>query len=121
VSAFVLDTSVALKWFLEDESDRGFSMAILRSLSDEYRLIVPWLWYYEMANVLLIQVHRKRVAFEEMKVFLSLIAEIAIDIDTPDKSTILQLPYLAREHRLTSYDAAFLELAAPAIATGHRR
>jgi predicted nucleic acid-binding protein len=63
------------------------------------------------ANVLLIQVHRKRVAFEEMKVFLSLIAEIAIDIDTPDKSTILQLPYLARERRLTSYDAAFLELA----------
>jgi hypothetical protein len=47
VSAFVLDTSVALKWFLEDESDRGFSMAILRSLSDEYRPIVPWLWYYE--------------------------------------------------------------------------
>ena len=47
MSAFVLDTSVALKWFLEDESDRGFSMAILRSLSDEYRPIVPWLWYYE--------------------------------------------------------------------------
>jgi predicted nucleic acid-binding protein len=111
VSAFVLDTSIALKWFLEDESDRAYSLAILRSLSDEYRPIVPWLWYYEMANVLFIQVHRKRVVFEEVKTFLGLIGEMAIDIDAPDKLAILHLPYLASEHRLTSYDAAFLELA----------
>jgi predicted nucleic acid-binding protein len=64
-----------------------------------------------MANVLLIQVHRKRVVFEEVKAFLSLIGEIAINIDAPDKLAILQLPYLAREHRLTSYETAFLELA----------
>jgi predicted nucleic acid-binding protein len=84
VSAFVLDTSIALKWFLEDENDRVNSLAILRSLSDEHRPIVPWLWYYEMANVLLIQVRRKRIVFEELKAFLSLIGEMAIDIDPPD-------------------------------------
>lgn len=111
MSAFVLDTSIALKWFLEDENDRAYSLAILRSLSNDYRPLVPWLWYYEMANVLLIQVHRKRVAFEEAKAFLSLIGEMAIDIDAPDKQAILQLPHLARKHNLTSYDAAFLELA----------
>jgi predicted nucleic acid-binding protein len=111
VSAFVLDTSIALKWFLEDETDRAYSLAILGSLSDEFRPIVPWLWYYEMANALLIQVHRKRVVFEEVKVFLSLIGEMAIDVDAPDKGTILELPHLAREHHLTGYDAAFLELA----------
>ena len=69
MSAFVLDTSISLKWFLEDENDRAYSLAILRSLSDGYRPIVPWLWYYEMANVLLIQVHRKRVVFEEAECF----------------------------------------------------
>ena len=42
---------------------------------------------------------------------MSLIGEMAIDIDPPDKLAILQLPYLARKYRLTSYDAAFLELA----------
>jgi predicted nucleic acid-binding protein len=83
VSAFVLDTSIALKWFLEDENDRAHSLAILRSLSDDYRPIVPWLWYYEMANVLLIQVHRKRIVFDEVKAFLSLIGEMTIDIDHP--------------------------------------
>ena len=111
MSGFVLDTSIALKWFLEDENDRTYSLDILRALSGEYRPIVPWLWYYEMANVLLIQVHRKRVVFEEVKAFLTLIGEMAIDIDAPDKLAILQLPHLARKHRLTGYDAAFLELA----------
>lgn len=33
MGGFVLDTSIALKWFLEDESDRGYSMAILNSIS----------------------------------------------------------------------------------------
>ena len=89
MSAFVLDTSIALKWFLEDENNRAYSVTILRSLSDEYRPIVPWLWYYEMANVLLIQVHRKRVVFEEVKAFLSLIGEMAIDVDAPGKLAIL--------------------------------
>lgn len=89
MSAFVLDTSIALKWFLEDENNRAYSVTILRSLSDEYRPIVPWLSYYEMANVLLIQVHRKRVVFEEVKAFLSLIGEMAIDVDAPGKLAIL--------------------------------
>ena len=69
MSSSVLDTSIALKWFLEDENDRAYSLAILGVLSDEYRPVVPWLWYYEMANVLLIQVHRKRVAFEDVRAF----------------------------------------------------
>ena len=30
MSAFVPDTSIALKWFLEDENDRAYSLAILR-------------------------------------------------------------------------------------------
>ena len=34
-----------------------------------------------MANVLLTQVHRKRIVFEEAEAFLSLIGEMAIDID----------------------------------------
>jgi predicted nucleic acid-binding protein len=111
VSAFVLDTSIALKWFLEDENDRAYSLSILQSLSEEHGPIVPWLWYYEIASALLIQVRRSRLDFEAVKAFLNLIGEMAIDIDPPNKLNILQLPYLAREHGLTSYDAAFLELA----------
>jgi predicted nucleic acid-binding protein len=111
MSAFVLDTSIALKWFLEDETDRSYSLAILESITDESRPIVPWLWYYEIASTLLIQVHRHRVAFEKMLVYLNIVDEMEIDIDPPNSSAILRLPQLARNHNLTGYDAAFLELA----------
>ena len=73
--------------------------------------VVPWLWYYEIASASLIQVHRKRVDFEKVVVYLSIIGEMTIDVDPPDAGAILRLPHLARAHGLTCYDAAFLELA----------
>lgn len=111
MAAFVLDTSIALKWFLEDETDRAYSLAILNALTDDYRPAVPFLWYYEIANTILIQVRRKRIVFEDAAIYLNIIDEMVIDVDPPDGSAILKLPHLARTHNLTSYDAAFLELA----------
>jgi predicted nucleic acid-binding protein len=111
MSAFVLDTSIAMKWFLEDEDDRSYSLAVLGFITDEFRPVVPWLWYYEVANNLLVQVRRKRLEFEKLSLYLATLDEMAIDVDEPDSSAILQLPYLARQYNLTSYDAAFLELA----------
>jgi predicted nucleic acid-binding protein len=107
----VLDTSIALKWFLEDESDRAYSLEILNAITDDYRPTVPWLWYYEIANAILVQVRRKRVVLEKALVYLSIIDDMVIDIDPPNGSSILQLLHLARMHNLTVYDAAFLELA----------
>jgi len=57
VSSFVLDASVALKWFLEDESDRKYSLEILTRLS-EHRAIVPILWFYEIGNGLVMAYRR---------------------------------------------------------------
>ena len=41
--AFVVDTSVALKWFLADEDDRAASLVLLKSISDTNRPVVPLL------------------------------------------------------------------------------
>jgi predicted nucleic acid-binding protein len=65
MASFVLDTSIALKWFLEDEGDRAYSLAILRSIADDNRPAVPWLWYYEIANTILTQIRRKRIVLED--------------------------------------------------------
>lgn len=89
MSTFVLDTSIALKWLLEDESDRAYSLAILDSVGGEHKPIVPWLWYYEMANAILVQVRRKRVTAEGASVFLGLVGEMPIEVDTPDRLAIL--------------------------------
>lgn len=52
MSDVVLDASLALQWFLEDENDRNYSLAILSSLSEK-RAVVPILWFYEIGNGLL--------------------------------------------------------------------
>jgi hypothetical protein len=57
--AFVVDASVVLKWFLADEDDRAGSLALLKSISDTNRPVVPGLWFYEIGNALAVAVIRQ--------------------------------------------------------------
>jgi predicted nucleic acid-binding protein len=109
--AFVVDTSVALKWFLADEGDRAASLALLKSISDSNRRFVPWLWFYEIGNALTVAERRKRIAFEQVEEILQMLEQMPIDIDPPDRVDLLGLTHLARKHALTTYDAAYLALA----------
>jgi predicted nucleic acid-binding protein len=111
MGGFVLDTSIALKWFLEDEEGRSYSLAVIESITDDYRPIVPFLWYYEITSTLLIQVRRKRLVLEKVRLYLDIIDEMMIDVDHLTKSAVLQLVDLAHTYGLMGYDAAFLELA----------
>jgi len=108
-NAFIVDVSIALKWFLDDEDDREHSLAILRSISEENRPIVPFLWLYEIGNAITVALRRRRVTFEQAEEYLRILEGMPIDVDSPDKSAVLRLTYLAREHNLTNYDAAYLE------------
>jgi predicted nucleic acid-binding protein len=69
VSDFVLDAYLALQWFLEDEADRKYSLAVLASLSEKHAL-VPMLWFYEVGNGLLMAYCRKRIALDQIDGFL---------------------------------------------------
>jgi len=109
--AFVVDASVALKWFLADEEARDESLALLRSISDANRPVVPWLWFYEIGNALTVAVRRKRIAPEQLYEILEMLEQMPIDIDAADRIALLRLPHLARKHGLTTYDAAYLDLA----------
>lgn len=64
--AFVVDASFALKWFSADEDDRAGSLALLKSITDTNRPVVPWLWFYEIGNALIIAARRKRISFLEV-------------------------------------------------------
>jgi hypothetical protein len=72
MGVFVVDTSLVLKWFLDDEEDRQYSLTILKSIS--------------------MAVRRKRIVFEQAEEFLRLLAAMPIDIDPPDRARALQLP-----------------------------
>lgn len=96
---------------MADEDDRASSLVLLKSISDANRPVVPWLWFYEIGNALTIAARRKRIAFEQVEEILQMLEQMPIDIDQPDRADLLGLPRLARKHSLTTYDAAYLNLA----------
>jgi len=110
VSDFVLDASLALQWFLEDEADRKYSLAVLASLS-ERRAQVPLLWSYEVGNGLLMAHRRKRITLDQIDGFVTRLKTLPIDSAQQTAPEILELPTLAQAHGLTNYDAAYLALA----------
>lgn len=69
MSDLVLDASLALQWFLDDETDRKYSLAVLASLSEK-RALVPLLWFYEVGNGLLMACRRKRISLDQINGFL---------------------------------------------------
>ena len=110
MSDLVLDASVALQWFLDDEVNRKYSLAILSSLSDK-RALVPILWFYEVGNGLLMAHRRNRISVDQMDQFLTRLKALPIDAAQETPAEMLQLPMLAQRHGLTNYDAAYLGLA----------
>ncbi len=110
MSDLVLDASLALQWFLEDEAGRQYSLSVLATLSNQ-RAVVPMLWFYEVGNGLLMAHRRKRITFDQIVGFLTRLKALPIDAAPPVPSEILELPALAQKHSLTNYDAAYLALA----------
>ena len=78
MSDLVLDASLALQWFLEDEAGRQYGLSILASLSTK-RAVVPMLWFYEVGNGLLMAHRRKRITFDQIDGFLRRLEALPID------------------------------------------
>ena len=106
----VLDASLALQWFLRDESGRQYGLSVLASLSSK-RAVVPILWFYEVGNGLLMAYRRKRITFDQIDGFLTRLKVLPIDAAQQVPTEILELPAIAQKHSLTSYDAGYLALA----------
>jgi predicted nucleic acid-binding protein len=110
---YVMDASIAASLFLPDE-EAGTAKAILGS----GEVIVPTLFWYEMANILWAGVKRGRL--DEAQAFraLELLRRLGIaDDDRPIREVFPAVFLLARAHGITAYDAAYLELASREGAT----
>jgi predicted nucleic acid-binding protein len=110
VSDLVLDASLALQWFLEDEAARQYGLSVLASLSTK-RAVVPILWFYEVGNGLLMACRRKRITFDQIDSFLTRLKALPIEAAHQLPIELLELPALAQKYNLTNYDAAYLALA----------
>jgi len=107
---FVVDASLTLSWAFEDEATT-YSRGVLAALKTTYA-VVPALWPFEVGNALAVSERRQRITKEGIADFLDILGRLPVQIERREALWLWQmlLP-LAREHRLTAYDAAYLELA----------
>jgi predicted nucleic acid-binding protein len=108
--SLVLDSSVALAWVYMEE--RSQAIANVLDQVSSAGAWVPSLWRLEIANVLEMGVGRGRVdaAFRDATLADLELLPIQTDPDT-EKHAWRSTLRLADLHRLSVYDAAYLELA----------
>jgi predicted nucleic acid-binding protein len=104
---FVLDASIAACWAFDDEDHPVAALALERIRTEEAR--VPSLWWFEVRNTLVVNERRRRLTESDTAAFLRGLALLGVTVDqSPQEADVLTL---ARRHRLTVYDAVYLELA----------
>ena len=105
--SLVLDCSIVMALCFADEQSATADLAIDAVVESGGR--VPGIWWYEVRNVLIVNERRGRIDPSHTAAFLADLAKLPIEADRKaDEPTTLSL---AREHALSVYDAAYLELA----------
>ena len=107
---FVLDSSVTLSWYFEDQSTDA-TLALLDAVV-ENGAIVPPLWRLEILNGLQSALRRKKIDRAYRDASLSDLSLLPIIVDTETDLHLRDRTLgLADRFDLTIYDAVFLELA----------
>ncbi len=106
---FVLDNSVVTGWYIPDQAT-AYTQTIAQRLETD-RAIVPALWQLEFANVLKTACTRGKLSLENAREIVVTIAALPIELDSGLAPSPRQLLDLAMRYSLSSYDAAYLELA----------
>jgi predicted nucleic acid-binding protein len=108
--SLILDSSATLAWCYADETTPAIRQVFELLIKDG--AWVPSLWRLEVANILEIGVRHGRndVAFRDATLADLSLLPISLDPETDRQAWDATLQ-LAHRHRLTLYDAAYLELA----------
>ena len=105
----VLDSSVALKWIFADEEGAEHAMRVRNEhASGKNEIVVPSLFFYEIANVLASKV--KLSAAETLEAF-ELISAFEFSVDEFENSEYMESMSFAIKHKVSVYDASYHVLA----------
>ncbi|MBW1961910.1 MAG: type II toxin-antitoxin system VapC family toxin [Deltaproteobacteria bacterium] len=110
MNVYILDTSVAIAWYLEEAFSNAAQAWQERLLSGRIILIVPLLHYWEFANVLRTLVHRNEITEDLAQEIYDLHLDAPLERAEPDERTVLDTAF---EYGATAYDAVYISLCLP--------
>lgn len=106
---FVLDASISLAWAFSDKRHPASDQAAHLLETSTETAYVPDIWWYELRNILVVEERRGRISGADTALFLHRVGQMRIELNSGCDD--LPLLELARQHKLTVYDAAYLALA----------
>ena len=106
--SFVLDSSVTLGAFFEDEQD-AYSLAVWHSLAAA-QAVVPALWHLEMGNILSRALRAGRISAQALDDSWQLLAQVGLHT-VPVEGQARHWTQRAADWGLTAYDACYLDTA----------
>lgn len=112
MNALVLDASTAVSWCFE-ETQTPYAMAVLALISEGAEVHVPHIWPLEVTNALVKALRRRHITREELFDYARQLASLRAQVDNDQVAdrAFNEILTLAERYQLTTYDAAYLELA----------
>ncbi len=107
MNAYVLDTSVAVAWYLEEVFSTSARAWQERLLAGKVVLVVPSLHYWEFANVLRTLVQRRELPEDLAREIYELHIDAPLERGEPDEKVVLDT---ALQYGATAYDAVYISL-----------
>ena len=112
MSTLVLDASTALSWCFE-ELQTPYANAVLNLISEGAEVHVPHIWPLEVTNALVKALRRRHITREELFEYARQLESLhcQVDLDKANERAFNKVLVLSERYQLTTYDAAYLELA----------
>lgn len=103
----VLDTSVAVAWYIDEAGCEAARKWQTECLAGHIDVLVPSMHYLEFANVLRTYVRRRELTVALAEAIYDLHLDAPLILTEPDRENLLRTAF---EYDATAYDAAYIQL-----------
>ena len=110
MNRIVLDTSVAVKWFFEEEDERHAASIAANIRGDALEAIVPEFFYVECANAFRGKIKKKICSLEEAHRAFSVLQNLPLKRHLHEDLADIALDHAAI-YDISVYDALYVSLA----------
>jgi predicted nucleic acid-binding protein len=108
MNTYVLDTSVAVGWYLDEAFSPSARTWQEKMMKGKIVLLVPSLHYWEFANVLRTLVQRREISESLAREIYELHLDAPLEKAEPDEKQVLDVAF---EYGATAYDAVYISLS----------